>query len=228
MSGVKRNRGENHVDWPELMARARAELDWSKLDSVAESLPLRKHPSFADYLNVETWFQKFWHTEVTRLELERSPPLRILDLGTGPGFFPYLCRCLGHKALGLERAPGLQGFHEWMRVAVVYYAIGPRLLMPDFPVRFDLVTSFRVPFNKKEETGKKNKRELFDLKEWEFFLDDIRDNVLRPGGRFTLKMNAQPGHLGLRYGDPELMDYFASRGALPNQPDKYVTFDPLR
>jgi len=24
------------------------------------------------------------------------------------------------------------------------------------------------------------------------------------------------------------MDYFASRGALPNQPDKYVTFDPLK
>lgn len=130
--------------------------------------------------------------------------------------------------LGLERDSGLNDFHDWLRVGVLHHAIGPKQALPDLPLRFDLVTSFRVPFNKKQDTGKKDQRDLFDLGEWAFLIDDIRDNVLRPGGRLTLKMNAQPGHVGLRYGDLELMEFFASRGAVSGQPDKYVTFDPLK
>ena len=34
------------------------------------------------------------------LQLDRSKPLRILDLGCGAGWFLYVCERLGHEAVG--------------------------------------------------------------------------------------------------------------------------------
>src|ERR1700747_3418590 len=38
--------------------------------------------------------QDFW--------LQTSPPLQILDLGCGAGYFIYICRLLGHDGMGLD------------------------------------------------------------------------------------------------------------------------------
>jgi SAM-dependent methyltransferase len=211
----------------DLLACARSELDWDSLRAIRAELP-KKHEHYLTYLDAATWFRKLWR-EAVRLRLHRMPSQRVLDLGTGPGHFAYICRYLGHKVLGLER-PGacLDAFHEWMGLEVVSHAIAANRPLPRLPVRFDTVTAFRVPFNKKRETGDKSRRQLFDLDEWSFFLDDVRDHVLRPGGRLVLKMNSQPNHAGLHYGDPTLMDFLARRGAAPEQRRLYVTFDPLR
>src|SRR5262245_66568700 len=36
------------------------------------------------------------------LGLDRSPPLRVLDLGSGAGYFLLACRHFGHDALGFD------------------------------------------------------------------------------------------------------------------------------
>ncbi len=214
--------------WEGVLAQARTELDWSELATIARRLPPKHADHYLTYLDAEMWFRKLWR-EVMRLDLHRSPRQRVLDLGTGPGYFAYICRCLGHDVLGLER-PGaeLDDFHAWMGLQVVSHAIGSNKKLPALPRKFDTVTSFRVPFNKKRDSGDETSRELFDLDEWTFFLDDVRDNALRPGGRLALKMNSQPNHIGLHYGDPELMEFFAARGAVPETRKLYVTFDPLK
>jgi len=69
------------------------------------------------------------------------------------------------------------------------------------------------------------------LEDWTFFLDDLRDNVLKPDGHLFMKMNTQSSHEGLHYGDTKLMQLFASRGAVagePKLPKLYVSFAPLR
>jgi SAM-dependent methyltransferase len=214
------------MEFKDILSRAKGELDWELLKAI---VPSKKHESYADYLNAESWLRRFWDEEVTRLKLHTSSPKCILDLGAGPGYFLYLCRLLGHKVIGIERPrAALEDFHDWLGIPVVAHEIGARKRLPTFPIRFDLVTSFRVPFNTKRDTGRTDERYLFDLDEWSFFLDDVRDNLLAPGGTFSMKMNSQPKHIGLRYGDEELMAYFASRGARDGEPKQYVTFAPLR
>ena len=36
------------------------------------------------------------------LWLDRTPPLRILDLGCGAGYFLYVCRFFGHEGIGVD------------------------------------------------------------------------------------------------------------------------------
>src|SRR6478735_5135628 len=118
-----------------LLEHAQADLDWAKLDAIAKSFP-ENHQTFTTYLDAKDWLRKFLQ-EILRLQLHTSPPKRILDLGTGPGYFIYVCRYLGHEVLGLER-PGTRRdeFHAWMEIPVIPHAIAARRALPRFPFRF--------------------------------------------------------------------------------------------
>jgi hypothetical protein len=85
-----------------------------------------------------------------------------------------------------------------------------------------LVTAFRSQFN----VVRKEKR-LWNLDEWAFFLDDLRDNVLKPNGRFFFRMNEGYPYPGLVYGTPELMGMFKARGAGFRERHG-ISFEPLR
>jgi len=50
-------------------------------------------------------FDRWLEVNVQRaqdLQLHRSPPLAILDIGCGGGFFLFVCQRLGHRCLGLD------------------------------------------------------------------------------------------------------------------------------
>jgi hypothetical protein len=89
--------------------------------------------------------------------------------------------------------------------------------------RFDLVTSFRAQFNFNSD-----EKRLWNLDEWAFFLDDLRDHVLKPGGRFALKLAKQEhkGQAGLKRSDDSLTSFMLGRGAI--QTKTLLDFAPLR
>jgi hypothetical protein len=68
--------------------------------------------------------------------------------------------------------------------------------------------------------------DLFTIDDWAFFLDDLRDNLLAPGGRVLLKMIGQKNRVGLHFEDAPLQEYFISRGATL-LPDRTVFFEHL-
>jgi hypothetical protein len=71
-------------------------------------------------------------------------------------------------------------------------------------------------------------KRLWNLAEWAFFLDNLRDQVLKQEGRFALRL-AKQEHKGgerLRRSDDELVDFMAERGA--TQLKSVLLFDPLR
>jgi len=209
------------------MERARSELDWKAFDAIAAKMP-NQHPTKLKYLEIEKRFQEMWN-EATRLDLHLRPRETVLDIGTGAGHFPYVCRYLGHEALALDR-PGARFFDElraWIGVDVIRHTIAPKQPLPSFPTRFETVTAFRIGFNRKDVSGLKGVSDLFDLGDWGYFLDDLRDNVLSPRGRLVMKLNWQPKHRGLHYGDSELMAFFQARGAMFADEGRYLTFDPL-
>jgi SAM-dependent methyltransferase len=102
----------------------------------------------ADYwvgINVER-AQDLW--------LDRAPPLRILDLGCGAGYFLYVCETFGHEGLGLDtdNEPLFRATTELLSVKRIISRIEPGVSLPDLDRRFDLVAAHRVCFHRLGET----------------------------------------------------------------------------
>jgi len=204
---------------------ARAGLDWDRLEKIRRDISERR-ANKVKYLDAEKWLGRMWR-EAKYLNLHQLPSQRILDLGTGPGYFPYVCRLLGHEvwALDMPGTPLYDVMCQWTGIDVIPHTITAQTSMPTFPVRFDLVNAHRVGFNAK---GRQGNKILWDLDNWGFFLDDVRDNFLQPAGRLSLKMIFQTDFSGLKFDDKPLQDYFASRGGAPLTGSRYFDFNPLR
>ena len=189
------------------------DLDQSAFEKFRRSTgELREHK--LNYADVELWLARSWKA-AQRLGLDTSPPLDVLDIGIGPGYFLYVCQKLGHRTVGIDRPgdyPFWQAIRKWLSIhKVVEHTIEPYQPLPATELgTFDLVTAFRAQFNFNKEA-----KRLWNLDEWNFFLDDLRNHILRPNGRVAFKLAKQEhkGHEGLKRGDAELGAFMASRGA---------------
>jgi SAM-dependent methyltransferase len=163
------------------------------------------------YEDAARWIEK--HIEYAQdLWLDRTPPLRILDLGCGAGYFLYVCRFFGHEGLGLDtdEEPLFRGTTELLNVRRVISRIQPQVRLPDLGEKFDLVTAHRVCFHRiaRAENGE---WKLWTPADWSFFIEDIRTRFLNPNGRLLLDFNPRPD--GSSFFTPELRAFFKSQGA---------------
>jgi SAM-dependent methyltransferase len=146
----------------------------------------------------EAYDSKYWSLDqqlrknvrrACRLRLDRPrPSLRVLDLGTGFGYFPLVCRHYGHRALGTD-LDDWAGLHLYRDVTallgverVVTPILGGRPLVP-IGGRFDLVTGFACLFDRPPG------RRPWGAAEWECFVEDLAAHHLEPGGRLLLMLN---------------------------------------
>ena len=85
------------------------DLEYAILKQVYESLDLDRYESIrstlldskdigseAKYLDLLYWLRSKLRIALEQ-EMHRRPSQRVLDLGSGPGHFPFLCRRLGHR-----------------------------------------------------------------------------------------------------------------------------------
>jgi len=146
------------------------------------------------------------------LWLDRTPPLRILDLGCGAGYFLYVCRFFGHQGLGLDtdEDPLFGGITELLNIRRVVSRIYSRVPLPDLGEKFDLVTAHRVCFHRinRAPGGEWNEWTPAD---WEFFINDIQTKFLKPNGRLLLDFN--PRRDGSSFFTPALRACFLAKGA---------------
>ena len=139
---------------------------------------------YSKYLNIREWLlDKLTYFHLLGLHKVRG--LRILDLGTGAGYFPYICAFYGHRAvaLDLDIIPMYNELCQFLRVDRRTYKIVRFEKLPDFGTRFDLVTGFMIKFNQHDLPDQ------WGVNEWSFILDDLVGNQLAPSGRIFLALN---------------------------------------
>jgi SAM-dependent methyltransferase len=170
-------------------------------------------PRINRFSDVDHWL-KINTERAQDLWLDRSPPLRILDLGCGPGYFLYVCQQLGHEGLGIDidEQPLFRETTALLGVRRVIHRIEAQTPLPDLGEKFDLVSGHRVCFQKTVRWGTgPGEWHEWDSDDWKFFLDDVRRNVLNPDGRILLDFN--PRADGRSFFTPELRAVLLENGA---------------
>jgi SAM-dependent methyltransferase len=187
-------------------------IDRAELERLRECYPYRPNARKINaYEDAKYWIE----VNVKRAQdlwLDRSPPLQILDLGCGAGYFLYLCRLLGHEGLGFDQdeEPFFRGTIEFFKVRRVLGRIEPQTPLPDLEKKFDLVTGHRVCFHRLARTENGEWLE-WTPDDWKFFIKDIRTRFLKREGRLLLEFNRRQD--GSSFFTDELRTFFESQGA---------------
>jgi SAM-dependent methyltransferase len=155
------------------------------------------------YLDLERWIDVNIR-RIREIEVDLMRSKRILDLGSGTGYFLYIAQLLGHEGLGLDldELPMFGDLTRLLGVPRVIWEINAFDPLPDLG-KFDLITAFLVCFNRHKQA------DVWGVPEWEFFLDDLAKH-LTPRGRIWFELNQE--YDGTFY-TTELKEFFQKRGA---------------
>jgi len=174
------------------------------------------HISAAKYAQTRYWLL-FNTLRLAELGLHNTSPLRILDIGCGPGFFVALTRVLGHDCHGVDAPDSYltdterDVYSTLTRAFHCNEVVSPLLIerfkpMPFRDQPFDLITAFWICFNRHRQTDE------WGMDEWKFFIEDAF-HCLLPGGRMVLDINEHRERYGdLRFYDTATRDYFNGIG----------------
>jgi SAM-dependent methyltransferase len=162
------------------------------------------------------------------LDLDRSPPLDILDIGTGSGNFGMVVTSMGHRAMGTDVAD--EWYDELCKLTKVERIVAPVMRGERYvPVdrRFDLITIMLPAFHKKSVAGT---REHWSIEDWRRFLLGLVNDLLKPNGRIFILMPLDKDDDGQLSYSP-FVRWSYERGARldrsnPRGPIRHVEFNP--
>jgi hypothetical protein len=173
---------------------------------------------YEKYLNTNLWVCETL-IRVHKLKLHKSPKkLRVLDLGTGCGYFPYICSFYGHSAESLDL--GENELYNRVILALDVVRYDQKIVAfskLELDKKYDLITAFMICFNGHKSIN------LWDIKEWDYFLDSLRLNNLKSGGKVYLSFNAESDPL-----EPinlSLLQYFSSMNSKISKNNVSLTFE---
>ena len=186
------------------------DIDWLQFKDLRHKYPYRPgSPQINRFEDIKYWID----INVERAQdlwLDRSPPLRILDLGAGAGYFLFVCKHFGHHVLGFDtdNEPLFRATTELLDVPRMIGRIERQTPLPDLDQTFDVVTAHRICFHR---IGKVRDGVEWSHADWEFFINNIRTRLLAENGRMLLDFNPRPA--GSSFFTPELRKFFQSQGA---------------
>lgn len=145
------------------------------------------------------------------LNLHKSKNKKIIDIGTGAGWFPFICKLYGHDCLGTDEGgrPQYDPVYEFLDIPFEHMLVYPNVTM-QLDGKYDYITAHRAFFPQRPRSWEKD--------EWKFFLDDARTYLNNDGGLFLgcnagFKLDPVYRHLPKdqvsHWGNKELGDWFA-------------------
>ena len=138
------------------------------------------------YFNLSIHLPNYFYY-IQKLGLDKTTSKSILDIGTGMGYFPFMCSVLGHEVQAIDTGieDNYTGSVKKLDVPLDFqfvYAFEP---IKTFNRKFDVVTAFRTVFDRQKEDLHTN----WGVKEWGYFIQDIKTNFLNEGGTVALQIN---------------------------------------
>jgi SAM-dependent methyltransferase len=185
-----------------LAAKADAALDQSKFQEVIARHSSEGYDSYK-YFDKQLWLRSKMMRAI-ELGLDKSARASVLDLGCGAGYFLYCCKYLGHNVHGVD-LPDYEFYRDMIalfEISRTGFRIEPYKNLPVLNKRFDVITARQICFNGHKTEG------LWGVDEWDFFLGDLEENYLNPGGTIALEFNEEPS---IGFYTRELRKYFESR-----------------
>ena len=197
-----------------------ATVDESRLDALRRDYAerLQKAGPASRYKYLDVVFHTLQKLLLARaLGLHEGSPRRVLDIGTGGGHLPFVCRFYGHEVVGIDVKDAFyDGLAACLGVQRTVVRVEAQTPLPDLGGRFDVITALGVRFNNK---GNRDGRRLYwSPAEWQSFLDDLVANQLRRPGMlyFTLNKESRGRLLGFHHHayNREVLGLAARRGAV--------------
>lgn len=175
-----------------------ATVDEVRLDALRGKYAerMRKASAASRYKYLDVVFHTLQKLLLAReLGLHKSPPRRVLDIGTGGGQLPFVCRFYGHQAVGIDVKDAFyDGLAACLGVERTVVRVEAATPLPELDGRFDVITACDIAFNEKRMG--KTRGIYWTLQDWQFFLNDLAANQLRTPGTIYLKLNKEArGHL---------------------------------
>jgi len=161
-------------------------------------------PGYSKYLDLKNWLNVSLGY-VLHLNLHKRPQTSVLDLGTGCGYFPFICRFLGHsvQTLDTEEISMYREMTELLQIPRTLHKIAALEPLPRFQTTFDVITAFMICFNNHKQP------DLWKEPEWNFLLDDLA-KVSTPNARVLFVLNQEADG---QFCSPEIKSLFIRKGA---------------
>src|SRR6266513_15257 len=124
----------------------REHIDWDRAREIQQRYA-NSTSGYAKYADIQPWL-RLNRERVQDLNLHRSAPKRVLDLGCGGGFFLFIAKNLGHSVLGLdiEHVALFTELLELFGVPRVIWRISAFEPLPNLGQKFDWITAFSTNF----------------------------------------------------------------------------------
>ncbi len=202
-------------------ARMRQTIDLERIDELdreMRSALLESPTSAAKYTDYDYWIS-FNTNRLAALSLHEREPMRILDIGCGPGYFLAAAMTCGHDAYGVDIPQEMMTsverrvYSELLAAMALTSRVSPLLVQRFVPMDLawrdlDLITAFWICFNchrREDEWGEA---------EWRFFVEDALSH-LRPGGVLHLELNANTERYPeLEWYDQPTLEFFQDAGTV--------------
>jgi len=173
---------------------------------------------YTKYLDYEEWIAVTMLRAI-RLDLDSSKALSVLDIGTGAGYFPWICQYFGHQAVSIDidNHPVFNSLVRVLGVERLNFRVEKNLPVMDFGRRFDLITAFMANFNR-------GIRDVppWDGAAWRFFLKHLATDQMNETGRIVMTLNR---HYDGEYFSSEVKSCFKELGATIDR--RWVTFPDM-
>ncbi len=204
-----------------LSSRICEKADLQRIESLAREMApvLQRDPECAaKYADYAFWIP-FNVNRVGSLGLHQSRPLRILDIGCGPGYFLAAAAACGHDCYGID-APATvmtpveqRTYSELLAALSLRDRVSPLLIERFRPLALaqrdlDLITAFWICFNRHQQPDE------WGVAEWQFFVQDAM-TYLREGGVLHLELNSNlTRYHSLEWYDQATLEFFRSAGTV--------------
>ena len=92
-----------------LATRVRANTDLKRIQRLGHEMAgvLEREPTCAAKYTDYTFWIPFNVARIGGLSLHKTPPLRMLDIGCGPGYFLAAAQACGHECYGIDAPPSI-------------------------------------------------------------------------------------------------------------------------